>query len=47
MTDSEYLAYIAQALKRLNDLGDLILSVGLVILFAYMCYRLLSWFTRF
>lgn len=34
-------------LKRLSDLGDLLLAVPLALLFVYMFYRFLWWFTRF
>lgn len=44
MTEAEQLELIIQLLKRLNDLGDLLLAVPLAILFAYIFYRFLWWF---
>lgn len=47
MSELEYLDYISQCLYRLNCLGDIILGVGLAVLFTYMFYTVLKWFSRF
>lgn len=44
---SEQADTIILLLKRLSDLGDLFLAIPLAVLFVYMFYRFLWWFTRF
>ncbi len=41
---SEQAELIILLLKRISDLGDLLLAVPLAILFTYICYRILWWF---
>lgn len=43
----EQLEYISYCLYRINCLFDICLAVGLMVLFVYMFYSLLKWFTRF